>query len=164
VLGIQPSQVPEGWRIFPRLTVEENLEMGAFFRKDPHEIEKDISRVFSLFPVLKDRREQPGGTLSGVEQQMLAIGRALMSRTKLLLLDEPSFGLAPMVVQQIFAIIDEANKRDDTAILLVEQNANITLKTAYRGYVLESGKIIMEDKADALMNNPEIRRAYLGEA
>lgn len=171
IQGIPPAdlprlglcQVPEGRRIFPRLTVEENLEMGAFSRKDVAAIEKDISHVYAMFPALSNRRKQQGGTLSGGEQQMLAIGRALMSRPRLLLLDEPSLGLAPMVVQAIFSIIDEINKKEGTAILLVEQNANLALKTASRGYVLETGKVVMEDTADALMNNPEIKRAYLGE-
>lgn len=155
-------QVPEGRRIFPRLSVEDNLEMGAFFRKE--NIEDDINHVFDLFPVLKERRRQLGGTLSGGEQQMLAIGRALMSRPKLLLLDEPSLGLAPIIVQKIFNIIDEINKKEGTTILLVEQNANIALQTASRGYVLETGNIIMQDNADQLIHNPEIRKAYLGEA
>lgn len=157
-------QVPEGRRIFPRLKVEDNLEMGAFFRKDKAEIQKDIEHVFSLFPVLKDRRHQNGGNLSGGEQQMLAIGRALMGRPKLLLLDEPSLGLAPLIVQQIFDIINEINNENGTTILLVEQNANLALQTAQRGYVLETGRIIMEDDAHKLLNNPEIRKAYLGES
>ncbi|MBL0715010.1 MAG: ABC transporter ATP-binding protein [Desulfosarcina sp.] len=157
-------QVPEGRRIFPRLKVEDNLEMGAFFRKDKAEIQKDLEHVFSLFPILQDRRHQQGGTLSGGEQQMLAIGRALMGRPKLLLLDEPSLGLAPLIVQQIFEIINDINKDDGTTILLVEQNANIALQTAKRGYVLETGRIIMEDDAQILLNNPEIRTAYLGES
>jgi len=157
-------QVPEGRRIFPRLKVEDNLEMGAFFRKDKAEIQKDMAHVFNLFPVLRDRRHQNGGNLSGGEQQMLAIGRALMSRPKLLLLDEPSLGLAPLIVQQIFNIINEINKDNGTTILLVEQNANLALQTAQRGYVLETGRIIMEDDARKLLNNPEIRKAYLGES
>ena len=157
-------QVPEGRRIFPRLKVEDNLEMGAFFRKDKTQIQKDLEHVFTLFPVLRDRRHQNGGNLSGGEQQMLAIGRALMSRPKLLLLDEPSLGLAPLIVQQIFEIINEINKENGTTILLVEQNANLALQTAQRGYVLETGRIIMEDDAKKLLNNPEIRKAYLGES
>ena len=157
-------QVPEGRRIFPRLKVEDNLEMGAFFRKDKTQIQKDLEHVFTLFPVLRDRRHQNGGNLSGGEQQMLAIGRALMSRPKLLLLDEPSLGLAPLIVQQIFGIIDEINKENGTTILLVEQNANLALQTAQRGYVLETGRIIMEDDAHTLLHNPEIRKAYLGES
>lgn len=157
-------QVPEGRRIFPRLTVEDNLEMGAFFRKIQKDIESDMAHIFDLFPVLKERRKQLGGTLSGGEQQMLAIGRALMSRPKLLLLDEPSLGLAPLIVQRIFDIIRDINVKESTTILLVEQNANIALQIAKRGYVLETGKIVMEDEAGKLLHNPEIRKAYLGEA
>ncbi|MBI9084712.1 MAG: ABC transporter ATP-binding protein [Desulfobacterales bacterium] len=156
-------QVPEGRRIFPRLTVEENLELGAFYRKDRQGIDQDKELVFNLFDILKERRKQQGGTLSGGEQQMLAIGRALMSRPKLLLLDEPSLGLAPMIVQQIFDIIADINKEKGTTILLVEQNANLALQAASRGYVLETGTITLEDEADALLHNPEIRKAYLGE-
>ncbi len=156
-------QVPEGRRIFPRLTVEENLEMGSFFRKDQARIRKDLQSVYDYFPVLKDRSRQLGGTLSGGEQQMLAIARALMSRPTLLLLDEPSLGLAPIIVQQIFRIIQLINKEDGTAILLVEQNANVALNTASRGYVMETGKVILEDSAQALLGNPDIRKAYLGE-
>lgn len=156
-------QVPEGRRIFPRLKVEDNLEMGAFFRKDQKSVAKDLEQVYELFPVLKDRRKQLGGTLSGGEQQMLAIARALMSKPKLLLLDEPSLGLAPLIVQKIFEIIKEINQVDKTTILLVEQNANIALQSAGRGYVLETGKIIMDDNAASLLKNPEIRKAYLGE-
>jgi branched-chain amino acid transport system ATP-binding protein len=156
-------QVPEGRRIFPRLTVEDNLEMGAFFRRDKSKIASDLDHVFDLFPVLKERRRQQGGTLSGGEQQMLAIGRALMSRPKLLLLDEPSLGLAPLIVQKIFDIVREINQQDKTTILLVEQNANIALQTAQRGYVLETGKIAMEDESEVLLNKSEIRKAYLGE-
>ena len=155
-------QVPEGRRIFPRLGVDDNLEMGAFFRRDA-DIQKDKEHVYSLFPVLRERRKQRGGTLSGGEQQMLAIGRALMSRPKLLLLDEPSLGLAPLFVKKIFEIIQEINQKDGTTILLVEQNANIALQTAERGYVLETGRITMEDKARDLLTNPRIRQAYLGE-
>jgi branched-chain amino acid transport system ATP-binding protein len=156
-------QVPEGRRIFPRLTVDENLALGAFYRHDTEEIEKDLDTVYGLFPILKDRRRQHGGTLSGGEQQMLAIGRALMSRPQVLLLDEPSLGLAPLIVQKIFDIIDDINKTQGTTILLVEQNANLALQTAQRGYVLETGRIIMEDRAETLIHNPEIRKAYLGE-
>ncbi len=156
-------QVPEGRRIFPRLSVEDNLEMGAFFRKDRSDITADMNHVFELFPVLSDRRKQQGGTLSGGEQQMLAIGRALMSHPKLLLLDEPSLGLAPLIVQRIFDIVRDINAKDGTTILLVEQNANIALQIAKRGYVLETGKMVMEDEAGKLLDNPEIRKAYLGE-
>ena len=156
-------QVPEGRRIFPRLSVEDNLEMGAFFRKDQTHIAADQNRVFELFPVLSERRKQLGGTLSGGEQQMLAIGRALMSRPRLLLLDEPSLGLAPLVVQRIFDIVRDINLTSGTTILLVEQNANIALQIAKRGYVLETGRIVMEDNAAELLDNPDIRKAYLGE-
>jgi branched-chain amino acid transport system ATP-binding protein len=156
-------QIPEGRRIFPRLTVKENLELGAFYRKERVSIDEDLDRVFKLFPILKERKKQHGGTLSGGEQQMLAIARALMSRPKLLLMDEPSLGLAPIFVQKIFEIISEINKKEGTTILLVEQNANLALQAAGRGYVLETGKITMEDRADSLLNNAEIRKAYLGE-
>lgn len=156
-------QVPEGRRIFPRLSVAENLDMGAFFRRDHAGVKKDRNHVFELFPRLKERRTQPGGTLSGGEQQMLAIGRALMARPKLLLLDEPSLGLAPLIAKHIFEIVKTINKEDGVTILLVEQNANIALKMAKRGYVLETGSVVLEDRADALLNNPEIRKAYLGE-
>lgn len=156
-------QVPEGRRIFPRLTVEENLELGAFYRKERSAIEDDLAHVFDLFPILKERRRQQGGTLSGGEQQMLAVARALMTRPKVLLLDEPSLGLAPLIVQKIFDIIATVNKEDGTTILLVEQNANMALQAAQRGYVLETGTIKMEDEAGALLHNPEIRKAYLGE-
>jgi len=156
-------QVPEGRRIFPRLTVHEKLELGAFFRKNRPEIEKDMEYAYSLFPDLKDRKKQHGGTLSGGEQQMLAIARALMSKPRLLLLDEPSLGLAPIFVQKIFDIIHDINQKKNTTILLVEQNANLALQTAQRGYVLETGRVTMEDKADILLHDPKIRKAYLGE-
>lgn len=156
-------QVPEGRRIFPRLTVDENLTLGAFYRKDKEGIEEDRQHVYSLFPILSDRNKQHGGTLSGGEQQMLAIARALMSRPKVLLLDEPSLGLAPLIVQQIFDIIKDVNKKEGMTILLVEQNANLALQAATRGYVLETGEITMEENADTLLHNPEIRKAYLGE-
>jgi branched-chain amino acid transport system ATP-binding protein len=155
-------QVPEGRRIFPRLSVRENLELGAFYRKDRAGIDADIDHVFSLFPILKERSRQQGGTLSGGEQQMLAIARALMSRPKVLLLDEPSLGLAPIFVEKIFNIISDINAQG-TTILLVEQNANLALQAARRGYVLETGKITMENQADALLHDPKIREAYLGE-
>jgi branched-chain amino acid transport system ATP-binding protein len=155
-------QVPEGRRIFPRLTVTENLDMGAFFRKDSAGIKDDMERVYELFPKLRERRRQLGGTLSGGEQQMLAMGRALMSRPKVLLLDEPSMGLAPLLVQQIFDIVKMINGQGVT-VVLVEQNANLALQCASRGYVLETGSVVMEDEASALLTNPDIRKAYLGE-
>ena len=171
ILGTNPDklparglcQVPEGRRIFPRLTVEENLDMGAFFRSDKDGIKRDVDHVYELFPKLRERRRQPGGTLSGGEQQMLAIGRALMSRPKLLLLDEPSLGLAPLIVQQIFRIIKDISEQSGVSILLVEQNANVALNMAQRGYVLETGSVVMQDEAQALLANPDIRKAYLGE-
>jgi branched-chain amino acid transport system ATP-binding protein len=160
--GMGLCQVPEGRRIFPRLTVAENLEMGAFFRRDGDGIKKDMGLAFRLFPVLYERRTQKGGTLSGGEQQMLAIARALMSRPKMLLLDEPSLGLSPLFSQHIFKIIKDINEQQGTTILLVEQNANIALSLADRGYVLETGRVVMEDKASVLRSNPEIKKAYLG--
>jgi branched-chain amino acid transport system ATP-binding protein len=156
-------QVPEGRRIFPRLSVEENLILGAFHRKDKEQIKKDIDYAYDLFPRLGERRRQEGGTLSGGEQQMLAIARALMTKPKVLLLDEPSLGLAPIIIQQIFDIIKDVNKKDGTTILVVEQNANLALQSATRGYVMETGEITLEDKASALLENPKIREAYLGE-
>ena len=156
-------QVPEGRRIFPRLTVAENLDMGAYFRKDSDAVRRDLEHVFELFPRLRERCDQKGGTLSGGEQQMLAIGRALMGRPKLLLLDEPSLGLAPLIVEHIFAIIRRINEETDMTVLLVEQNANLALGLAHRGYVMETGRISMTDTAENLLNNPDIRRAYLGE-
>ena len=161
IMGL--CQVPEGRRIFPRLTVNENLELGAFYRKNRAEIEADMERVYDLFPVLRDRTKQQGGTLSGGEQQMLAIARALMTRPKVLLMDEPSLGLAPLIVQKIFDIIHDVNDKEGMTVLLVEQNANLALQAAKRGYVLETGKVTMEDEADKLLHNEEIRKAYLGE-
>ncbi len=155
------AQAPEGRRIFSRLTVEENLDMGAFYRTDSAEIQADLARVLDLFPRLKERLKQPGGTLSGGEQQMLAIGRALMSRPRLLLLDEPSMGLAPILVQIIFEIVHNINQQG-TTILLVEQNAHAALELAHRGYVLQTGKIVLSDTAEGLRNNPMIQKAYLG--
>jgi len=159
-LGI--VQVPEGRRIFPYLTVQENLDMGSYLRRDKEGIKKDIDYVFSLFPRLKERRTQTGGTLSGGEQQMLAISRALMARPKLLLLDEPSLGLAPIIVMQIFEIIRKINTESGTTIFLVEQNANMALKSAHRGYVMETGRITLEDSASNLLKNEAVRKAYLG--
>jgi len=159
-LGI--SQVPEGRRIFPYLTVMENLDMGAFLRKDRDEMNKDLQYIFELFPILAERRNQAGGTLSGGEQQMLAVGRALMARPRLLLLDEPSLGLAPMVVKQIFEILTKINSENQTTIFLVEQNANLALQVAHRGYVMENGRITMADTAANLYANEDVRKAYLG--
>ena len=155
-------QAPEGRKIFPRMSVLENLEMGAYARRDVAAVKEDFGRVFTLFPVLRERVRQAGGTLSGGEQQMLAIARALMARPKLLLLDEPSMGLAPMFVEKIFEIIREINGQG-TPILLVEQNAQMALQAAHRGYVLESGEIVLHDKAPALLGNDRVRKAYLGE-
>ena len=155
-------QVPEGRHIFPHLTVRENLDMGAFLRDDKDGINKDLEYVYSLFPILRERSGQSGGTLSGGEQQMLAISRALMSRPKLLLLDEPSMGLAPIIITLIFDIIKKINEEQNTTIFLVEQNANQALQIADRAYVIENGKITMSDNADALMSNPDVQKAYLG--
>jgi len=155
-------QVPEGRRIFPGLTVRENLDMGAFLRKDKEKIKQDVEYIFDLFPILAERRTQIGGTLSGGEQQMLAISRALMAKPKLLLLDEPSLGLAPIIVQQTFVIIKKINQEQKTTIFLVEQNANIALRTAHRGYVMETGRITQADTTKALLANDKIREAYLG--
>jgi branched-chain amino acid transport system ATP-binding protein len=159
-LGI--IQVPEGRHIFPGLSVQENLDMGALLRNDKEGIAKDLEYVFELFPILKDRRKQAGGTLSGGEQQMLAISRALMAQPRMLLLDEPSLGLAPLLVQQIFEIIQKINKENGTTIFLVEQNANLALKVANRGYVMETGRITLTDTAAHLLENEDVRRAYLG--
>jgi branched-chain amino acid transport system ATP-binding protein len=159
-LGI--VQVPEGRRIFPFLSVVENLDMGAFLRSDKQDIKRDQEYIFELFPILAERRNQAGGTLSGGEQQMLAISRALMARPRLLLMDEPSLGLAPLIVRQIFNIIKKINTENQTTIFLVEQNANLALKVAHRGYVMETGRIILADTAHNLMSNDDVRRAYLG--
>jgi len=159
-LGI--SLVPEGRRIFPRLTVMENLDMGAFLRRDKEDIKKDVNHIFELFPILAERRHQPGGTLSGGEQQMLAISRALMARPRLLLLDEPSLGLGPIFVKLIFNIIKRINAESGTTIFLVEQNAHMALKVAHRGYVMENGRITLEGTAESLLHNEDVKRAYLG--
>ena len=158
-LGI--SQSPEGRHIFPRMTVMENLLLGAYLRKDEGNVGKDVERVFELFPRLRERQSQKGGTMSGGEQQMLAIGRALMAQPKLLLLDEPSMGIAPILVERIYETIAEINKQG-TTILLVEQNANFALGVSSRGYVLEIGAVTLSDRSDALRENPEVQRAYLG--
>lgn len=155
-------QVPEGRRIFPYLTVLENLDMGAFLRNDKSEIARDLNYVLELFPILAERRHQAGGTLSGGEQQMLAISRALMARPRLLLLDEPSLGLAPLVVKRIFEIIEKINAENNTTIFLVEQNANLALKVAHRGYVMENGRVTLSDTAENLLSNESVRKAYLG--
>jgi len=159
-LGI--CQVPEGRHIFPHLTVMENLDIGAYLRKDRAGVRRDLEYVFELFPILAERRGQEGGTLSGGEQQMLAISRALMARPRLLLLDEPSLGLAPLVIRKIFDIIRKINSEHNTTIFLVEQNANLALRVAHRGYVMENGRIVMADRAEALLGNEEVRHAYLG--
>ena len=161
IVGLGISQAPEGRLIFPDLSVGENLELGAFLRSDQDGIKKDLEYVYDLFPILRQRRKQTGGTLSGGEQQMLAISRALMARPKLLLLDEPSLGLAPIIIQQIFAIIQRVSD-NGTTVFLVEQNANQALKIADRGYVMENGRIVMEDTAKALLSSPAVRKAYLG--
>jgi branched-chain amino acid transport system ATP-binding protein len=158
-LGI--SQSPEGRRCFSRMTVRENLELGAFLRRDTGGITKDLERVYHLFPRLKERESQKAGTMSGGEQQMLAIGRALMAEPKLLLLDEPSMGIAPILVERIYETIAEINQQG-TTILLVEQNANFALEVSKRGYVLETGSVAMTDESAALRTNPEVQKAYLG--
>lgn len=159
-LGI--SQVPEGRHIFPALSVSENLDLGAFLRRDHAAIAADKAWLYGLFPILEKRRQQPGGTLSGGEQQMLAIARALMARPKLLLLDEPSMGLAPLIIKQIFEILIKLNKEHQTTIFLVEQNANLALRIAHRGYVLENGRVVLHGDAAGLRNNPVVQKAYLG--
>jgi branched-chain amino acid transport system ATP-binding protein len=166
IVSLGLSQVPEGRQVFNPLTVEENLELGAYLRYRASglrgEIAADLERMFQMFPRLKERRRQAAGTLSGGEQQMLAIGRALMARPKLLLLDEPSMGLAPLVVQDIFRVIERLRSEQGTTILLVEQNARAALKVADRGYVLETGKVILEGIASELLENKDVQRAYLG--
>ena len=162
IVGLGVAQSPEGRRIFPRMSVRENLDMGAFIRRDPDGQREDMDRIMDLFPILKERARQAAGTLSGGEQQMLAMGRALMARPKLLLLDEPSMGLAPLVVQTIFDTIRDINDQGMT-VLLVEQNAAQALSLAHRGYVIETGRIVLEDEAAALLENEQVRKSYLGE-
>ncbi len=156
------SHVPEGRQLFTELTVLENLTLGAYTRRDGNGVKEDIDRMSQYFPILEQRRDQAAGSLSGGEQQMLAIARGLMSRPRLLLLDEPSLGLAPLVVQEIFRILQTINEEDNVTILLVEQNASIALSIADHGYVLETGRVVMEDKADRLRGSEEMRRSYLG--
>ncbi len=162
IVALGLCHVPEGRQVFANLTVRENLDLGAYQRKDKAEIREGIERAYTLFPILKERQQQLSGTLSGGEQQMLAIARALMARPELLLLDEPSLGLAPLVVQTIFKVIQEINAQG-TTILLVEQNAHMALRIAQRGYVLQTGKIVLEDSGKNLLNSPEVRAAYLGD-
>ena len=162
IVGMGVSQAPEGRRIFSRLTVQENLEMGAFLRTDSAGIKQDMERVFELFPRLKERRKQVGGTLSGGEQQMLAISRALMANPRVLLLDEPSMGLAPILVEDIFRTVQEINQ-EGTTVLLVEQNALMALSVCDRGYVLETGTVALEGTVEELRENPQVKAAYLGE-
>jgi len=161
IVGLGISHVPEGRRMLPRMTVMENLELGAYLRSDQPAMARDLERVFTLFPILATRRRQLAGTLSGGEQQMLAIGRGLMARPKLLLLDEPSLGLAPKLVVTIFETITRINQEGVT-LLLVEQNAYLALKIAHRGYVLETGRIVLTDTAERLAQNPQVKAAYLG--
>ncbi len=162
IVALGLSHVPEGRRIFTHLTVRENLDMGGYLVRDAKSLAERLDRVFALFPRLKERMEQPGGTLSGGEQQMLAIGRALMSRPRLLLLDEPSLGIAPILVKEIFDEIARINREEGTTILLVEQNANLALRLARRGYVLETGRIVLEDDTAKLLADPQVKEAYLG--
>ena len=161
IVGRGISQVPEGRGIFARLTVRENLDMGAYIHSDPKQIDDDLERVFSIFPRMKERHKQVAGTLSGGEQQMLAMGRALMARPKVLLMDEPSMGLAPILVESIFETVQTINK-EGTTILLVEQNALMALQVAHRGYVIQTGEIVLHDEANALQNNEMVQKAYLG--
>jgi branched-chain amino acid transport system ATP-binding protein len=162
VVGKGLSQSPEGRRVFPRLTVLENLEMGAYLRRDPAGVRDDLEKAFSMFPILRERQGQAAGTLSGGEQQMLAVARALMCRPKLLLLDEPSLGLAPLICIKIFDVVRDLNKAG-TTVLLVEQNARMALKLAHRGYVLETGSVVMADRAEVLLGDQRIKDAYLGD-
>jgi branched-chain amino acid transport system ATP-binding protein len=160
-VGMGIVQVPEGRRVFANMSVHENLELGAYTRRDRAGIRADLQRMMEIFPILAERKNQRAGTLSGGEQQMLAIARALMGRPQLLLLDEPSLGLAPLIVRKIFEIVRDIN-RQGTTIFLVEQNAHMALATAHRGYVLQTGKVLLADRADALMQHPDVKRAYLG--
>lgn len=162
IVALGVCQAPEGRHIFSRMSVRENLAMGAYGRRESKGIQEDFERVYRLFPVLKERDRQAGGTLSGGEQQMLAVGRALMSRPTLLMLDEPSLGLAPILVEQIFELLKEIHEQG-TTILLVEQNAQVALQLADRGYVIESGEIVIADDARSLLGNEQVRKAYLGE-
>lgn len=161
LVGLGLAQVPEGRRVFSRMSVQENLEMGAFTRKDRHQLDADMEMIFSHFPRLKERRKQLAGTLSGGEQQMLAMGRAMMGRPKLLMMDEPSMGLSPLLVQEIFEIIRQVN-REGTTVLLVEQNAQMALSLAQRAYVLETGRIIKTGAGKELLQDEDVRKAYLG--
>lgn len=162
VSGLGMSMVPEGRGIYTRMTVLENLEMGAFNRRDKEGVKRDMEKVFDLFPVLGERRRQKGGSLSGGEQQMLAVGRAMMQSPKILLLDEPSLGLAPQVIEAIFEVIKEINRIDKTPILLVEQNVYLALEVSNRGYVLETGEIVLTDTSEHLLRNEMVQKAYLG--
>lgn len=161
IVGLGISQVPEGRRVFSAMSVMENLEMGAYLRKDKKEIQADMETVFTRFPRLKERRKQLAGTLSGGEQQMLAIGRALMARPELMLMDEPSMGLAPLLVKEIFSIIKDINERG-TTILLVEQNANMALSIAHKAFVIETGEIVLHGTAEQLLKSEDVKKAYLG--
>ena len=162
IVALGMSHVPEGREVFPFLSVRDNLWMGAYLRKDKDGVAADLEKVYDYFPVLRERRDQPAGLLSGGQQQMLAISRALMSRPRVLLLDEPSLGLSPLLVKEIFAIVRRLNKEEGVSILLVEQNAKVALETADYGYVLEVGRVVMHDTSEALMNSNEIRESYLG--
>jgi branched-chain amino acid transport system ATP-binding protein len=161
IVGLGVCQSPEGRRCFARMTVRENLELGAFLRRDEEQIQADLKRIFQLFPRLDERQSQKAGTMSGGEQQMLAIGRAMMGKPKILLLDEPSMGISPVLTERIYETIAEINEQG-TTILLVEQNANFALEVSKRGYVLETGRVVMSDSSDTLRTNPEVQKAYLG--
>src|SRR5262249_41748419 len=161
IVGLGICQSPEGRKCFQRMTVRENLELGAYLRRDSANIQTDLQRVFELFPRLDERQSQKAGTMSGGEQQMLAIGRAVMGKPKILLLDEPSMGISPVLTERIYETIAQINQ-EGTTILLVEQNANFALEVSKRGYVLETGKVVMSDSSEALRTNPEVQKAYLG--